>query len=133
MSRHSSPSLCLSAARSGDRSAASLTMSAMVSEPVLASAALTVPTSISGVYLWSGLGGYGPALRVFERLREERLVDPALEDRHTKLHALHDHFTTMHACFACELRMGQMDRHLCLLPCRNFCDQFYASPRTAQL
>src|SRR5215208_621500 len=112
MSRHSSPTLCFSAGRSGVRSAASLTMSAIVCEPVLASAALTVPTSIFGVYLRLGLGGYCPALGVLQRLREERLVDPPLEDRHPELHALHDHFTPVHACLACQLRRGQMDRHV---------------------
>src|SRR5690242_8099170 len=44
---HSSPTLCLSAGRSPNFSPASSAMSAIVREPVLASAAVTVPTSIS--------------------------------------------------------------------------------------
>src|SRR4051794_26412060 len=108
MSCHSSPTLCFRATRSGVRSAASLTMSAMVAEPVLASVALIVPASISSPRLICRekskpclrLGGYRPALCVLERFREERLVDPTLEDRNPELHALHDHFTTVHACLA---------------------------------
>src|SRR5687767_3339034 len=155
MSRHSSPTLCFSAVLSGARSAASLTMSAIVCEPVLAPAALTVPASIylsprsiSGRRLaprtslcalrepWRppvavkalSLGGYCPALRVLEGLREESLVDPTLEDRHAELHALHDHFTPVHTCFACQLRRGQMDRHIPLLPCRMSAISFTPRP-----
>src|SRR6185436_20115473 len=108
MSRHSSPTLCFSAVLSGARSAASLTMSAIVCEPVLASAALTVPTSIWRSLCVLRLGGYCPALRVLQRFREERLVDPTLEDRHPELHALHDDFAAVHASLACELRGGQV-------------------------
>src|SRR4051795_11063657 len=49
--------------------------------------------------------------RLAKRRQEERLVDPTLEYRHPKLHALRDYLTPVHASFARELRGGQMNRH----------------------
>src|SRR3954452_20635947 len=57
-------------------------------------------------------GRYLPLCRVVVDVGEEqRLVNPALEDRHAQLHALLDDLATLHAGFASELRGREMDCH----------------------
>src|SRR5215211_1911027 len=87
----------------------------MVFEPV--PRAPTVPASMAAQSTerrWSALrlGELLLVLRVLQRLEEERLVDPALEDRHPEFHAPGDHFAPMHPRLASELRRRQMDRHI---------------------
>src|SRR3954453_16909180 len=53
----------------------------------------------------------GLALDFLDRAQEERLVDPALKDRHTELHALRDDFAPVHPRLAAELGGRQVDRH----------------------
>src|SRR3954471_697327 len=60
----------------------------------------------------SDLGGLLLLLGLLKGADEEGLVDPALEDRYAKLHALADYFAPVHASFPSELRGRQMDRHL---------------------
>src|SRR5215213_1000102 len=100
----------------------------MVFDPVDAAAGATVPASIvlrsssSGpeegdtTYCSSG-GGYALRRRglghglVAEVHQEQGLVDAALEDRHAHLHALLNHLTALEACFAGQLRGGEVDCH----------------------
>ena len=53
-----------------------------------------------------------PALRLLQGGKEEGLVDPPLEYRHTELHALGDHFPPLHPRLTGQLGGGQMDRHV---------------------
>src|SRR3954471_23636965 len=53
----------------------------------------------------------GLALDFLDRAQEERLVDPALKDRHPELHALRDDFAAVHPSLAAELGGRQVDRH----------------------
>src|SRR5687768_3790647 len=47
-------------------------------------------------------------LAFLERGKEERLVDPALEDRYAHLHALRDDLTAVHARLSCQLGRRQV-------------------------
>jgi hypothetical protein len=59
----------------------------------------------------AGLCQSALVLALLEGAQEQRLVDPALEYRHTELHALRDYFAPVHASFSSELGGRQVDRH----------------------
>src|SRR3954465_335427 len=60
----------------------------------------------------SDLGGLLLLLSLLKAADEQGLVDPALEDRYSELHALADDFTPVHARFPSEFRGRQVDRHI---------------------